>query len=135
MAFASYTRSEAGYREQKILSPLELPSVSTLKKMCSKNKLNDGICPKVYENRRKNRGENVPIEYAILMADEMKLKHGIMWSTQSLEPVGLTGDLTGSKTIIKKIILADDDDDVPEPAQYVCQWKYKKIVTKDTFKR
>eukprot|EP00957_Ditylum_brightwellii_P022598 1704605-Ditylum_brightwellii.AAC.1 len=87
--------------------------------MRSKNKLNDGICPKVYENRRIKSGKNIPTEYGILVADEMKLKHGIMWSTQSLEPVGLAGDLMDFKTIIKKIISADDDD-VPEPAQYVC---------------
>eukprot|EP00957_Ditylum_brightwellii_P138078 10526561-Ditylum_brightwellii.AAC.1 len=66
------------------------------------------------------------------MADEMKLKHGIMWSTQSLESVGLAGDLIDLKKIIKKIISADDDD-VPEPTQYVCQWRYKNVVTKDTF--
>eukprot|EP00957_Ditylum_brightwellii_P034203 2591879-Ditylum_brightwellii.AAC.1 len=57
--------------------------------MSSKNKLNDGICPKVYVNRRIKRGKNIPIEYGVLMADEMKLKHGIMRSTQSLEPVDL----------------------------------------------
>eukprot|EP00957_Ditylum_brightwellii_P179830 13698871-Ditylum_brightwellii.AAC.1 len=66
------------------------------------------------------------------MEDEMKLKHDIMWSTQSLEPVCLAGDFIDLKIIIKKIISADDDG-VPEPAQYFCQWRYKTVVAKNTF--
>eukprot|EP00957_Ditylum_brightwellii_P088966 6775082-Ditylum_brightwellii.AAC.1 len=72
------------------------------------------------------------------MADEMKLKHDIIWSTQSLEPVGLVGDLIDLKTIIKKIISADDD--VPDPTHGIrgsnkdCAKPYATCMTSDSAK-
>ena len=52
LANALYSRSPANFREQKELSPVHLPSESSMKKVQSQNRVDDGRVTTAFEKRQ-----------------------------------------------------------------------------------
>ena len=59
------------------------------------------------------------------MTDEMKLKHGILWNSQTGEAVGLVDDMLDMNSQIQRLFL--EEGYVVKPAVYINQWRYIAI--------
>ena len=59
------------------------------------------------------------------MTDEMKLKHGVLWNSQTGKAVGLANDMLDLNAMMKRVL--SDDGDVVKPAVYVNCWRYTAI--------
>jgi hypothetical protein len=125
LSFALWSRSGAAYRELKSFSPEILPSVRLLQNIKQQNKVRDGRDIKVYQLRAASRGTHRKPEYGFLMVDEMKLKHGVLWNSQTGEAVGLADDMLDLQSIMKRLF--SKEGDVVKPAVYVNQWRYISI--------
>jgi len=55
----------------------------------------------------------------------MKLKHGVLWNSQTGEAVGLADDMLDLKSIFKQLL--SDEGNVVKPAEYVNCWRYIAI--------
>ena len=77
----------------RAISPQPLPCPRSLRKLKQVNKVRDGEDIKSYQLRGAGRGIDRSSEYRYLMCDEMKLKHGVLWNSQSGEAVGLADDM------------------------------------------
>ena len=56
------------------------------------------------------------------MCDEMKLKHGVLWNSQTGKVVGLADDMLDLNSMMKRLL--SDKGDVVKPVVYVNQWQY-----------
>jgi len=94
MALSIYTRSKVGYEEMRKASVEVMPSPATLNRLKSKMKTTDGTCPITYQWFFDDTVCKIPeLERAgHLMCDEMHLKSGIYWNTQSHTLVGFASD-------------------------------------------
>ena len=124
LAYAMWSRSSAAYREMQQISPLLLPSERRLRDIKQQNKVRDGEDIKAYQLRAAARGIKKS-EYGYLMCDEMKLKHGVLWNSQTGEAVGLADDMLDLSSVLKHLL--SEEGDVVKPAVYVNQWRYISI--------
>jgi len=125
LCYAMWSRSPAGYREMKSLSPLALPCERQLQNLKQANRVKDGRDIKTYQMRAATRGLDRKSEFGYLMTDEMKLKHGVLWNSQTGEACGLADDMLELNVVLKRLL--SDEGDVVKPAVYVNQWRYISI--------
>ena len=64
------------------------------------------------------------------MTDEMKLKHGVVWNSQTGEAVGLEDDMLDLSAKLKRLL--SEEGDVVKPAEYVNHWRYISISAEGT---
>ena len=64
------------------------------------------------------------------MTDEMKLKHGVVWNSQTGEVVGLADDMLELSAKLKRLL--SEEGDVVKPAEYVNHWRYISISAEGT---
>lgn len=104
-----YGRSKIGYKEQRKLSPLVLPSPSKLNKIMRQTRVNEGSNKRLYGHffdkyvsvDSVNHGGCVA---GHLIFDEMKLKTGVFWRTTDHKACGF---VSSSSTDSMKDILCD----------------------------
>ena len=92
MALCLYGRSPAAYAEFKDASFMILPSESTLNKMKYEMSVNEGICSIMYSWFYDESTVQSSDMAGHIMADEMKLKHGLVWNCLSTKIIGFTSD-------------------------------------------
>lgn len=119
-----WARSPAGYREFKSISPLLLPSERTYQRAKKENKSRDGAqCVQVYLSNQLSRcGENV---HGYLIFDEMKLKGGVIFNSQTGEAVGMADDMLDLKSVLKRLF--SDGGQEFKGAEKVNQWMYMTL--------
>eukprot|EP00978_Attheya_sp_CCMP212_P008975 scaffold21162_cov65-Attheya_sp.AAC.10 len=62
------------------------------------------------------------------MVDEVKVKYGMVFNSNTLEPIGMANDDLDLKTVMRSVL--NGSDNCAKPAVYVSQWRYKDFVTK-----
>ena len=128
VAQAVWSTSPAAYKDLCNLLPFSIPGKRQLQRNAKEAHTKDGRTPKPYQQRlatKHSRGKSREVGY--LQCDEMKLKHGIYWNTQTGEAVGLADDMLDMDSIIRRIL--SDDGDVPKAAVSVNQWQYVSFGT------
>ena len=113
-----------------------LPCPRQLQRIKQVNKVRDGRDIKVYQNRvatkacacGKRAGKRN--DYGYLMVEKMKLKHGVLWNSQTGEVVGLADDMLDMNSKLRRIF--SDEGDVAKPAVYVNQWRFIVIRAGET---
>ena len=83
----------------------------------------DGRNAKPYLQRlatKKARGRKK--EKGLLQVDEMKLKHGVYWNTQTGEAGGLANDMLDMDTFMTRLL--SEEGNKVEVEVYVNQWQY-----------
>ena len=120
---AVWSTSPAAYKDLCNLMPFSIPSVRHLQRSAQAAHVKDGRNPKPYQQRQATKlGRGKSREIGYLMCDEMKLKHGIYWSTQTGEAVGLADDMLDMDSIMRRIL--QEEGDTVEAAVSVNQWQY-----------
>jgi hypothetical protein len=143
-AIVLYLRTKVGYKDQRALSPLVLPSPSTMDRLLRATRLKEGYSPQIYGNFFDECADLDDLIIGHLVFDEMKLKTGVFWRTSDHTVCGFA---TFSPNTTIKSVLSDmvenGDDGIPEefhhvkaPAVYVNQWRFrssKNIVHNSNF--
>ena len=134
-AVVLYLRSKVGYRDQRKLSPLIMPSPTTMDRLLRETRLNEGYSPKIYGNFFDEYvASNSPV-IGQLIFDEMKLKTGVFWRTSDHTVCGFATANQNStiRSVLSDMIQnggdgTDEFYDTSSPAVYVNQWRFRSIV-------
>lgn len=70
-------------------------------------------------------------EDGVLMVDEIKVKHGMVFNSHTLEPLGMANDDLDMKTVLRNVLSGDGN--FAKPAVYVSQWRYKDFVANEAW--
>jgi len=146
MALSIYTRSKVGYEEMRKTSIEVMPSPATLNRLKSKLQTSDGYCPRMYQWFFDETVSHIPEQDRAghVMCDEMQLKSGIYWNTQSHKLVGFASDseelnLADELDALNDILKGNDNDSLPTQnmikslesdncnAKKVNQWRFRSI--------
>ena len=97
-----------------------LPCERQLQRVKERNKVRDGRDIKVYQLRAAARGIIRLCKYGYLMCDEMKLKHGVLWNSQTGKAVGLADDMLDLNSMMKRLLSdkGDANERVSETTQH-----------------
>ena len=90
ISHALWSHKESAYVHHTKLNPLHYPSVSSMKKVRTHNRVRDGSDPTIFLKRKAvldHRGTEK--EHAIALADEMQLKGRVKWCTNTGRRTGL----------------------------------------------
>lgn len=136
LAYVDITTSKSSYREKKKLSPIAMPSEREMGRLKSISRTKDGDDKALYESRlrvKKDRSSDGQgfMEVGILMVDELKVKHGMVFNSSSMEPFGMADDDLDMKTVLREVLSGADMS--AKPAQYVSQWRYKNLATNEAW--
>ena len=119
-AYGLWAESPAQLRVSKTILPLVLPSERQLHKIKSQNKCQDGADIKAVQLLASSKNWE-EVRHAIFYCDEMKVKNGVMWNSQTGKATGHTKDMLDLSSILKRL-LSEEGDEV-KPAEYVNCWK------------
>ena len=133
-AVVLYLHSKVGYNDQRKLSPLVMPSPTTMNRLLRETRLNEGYSPKIYGNFFDEYVTHKSPVIGQLVFDEMKLKTGVFWRTSDHTVCGFASANHNStiRTILSDMIENGDDGtdefhDMNSPAVYVNQWRFRSI--------
>jgi hypothetical protein len=134
-AVVLYLRSKAGYKDQRKLSPLVMPSRATMDRLLRETRLYEGFSPKIYGNFFDEFVGRAPLAIGHLIFDEMKLKTGIFWRTSDHTVCGFASSHQNStiRSVLSDIMVQNGDDsteafhDTSAPAVYVNQWRFRSV--------
>jgi hypothetical protein len=62
---------------------------------------------------------------------EMKVKHGMVFKSSTLEPVGMANDDLDLKIVMRNVL--NGSGDYVKAAVYVSQWRYKDLLTNEAW--
>jgi hypothetical protein len=135
-AVVLYLRTKVGYKDQRKLSPLVMPSTSTMDRLLRETRLNEGYSPKIYGNFFDEVvAHTTPPVIGHLIFDEMKLKTGIFWRTSDHTVCGFANSNQNStiRSVLIDMVQNGDDSSTAEfhdtsaPAIYVNQWRFRSV--------
>jgi hypothetical protein len=133
-AVVLYLRSKVGYKDQRKLSPLVMPSTSTLDRLLRETRLNEGYSPKIYGNFFDEYVCRQSLVIGHLIFDEMKLKTGVFWRTSDHTVCGFASSNQNStiRSVLSDMVQHSDDGteefyDTSAPAVYVNQWRFRSV--------
>ena len=121
MSYAMCSKFESTFTYFKAINPAATPSVSLVRKVTSQNRVTDGKCPAVFEQRQASlilRG--ILAEYGYAMHDEMHFISGVKFSTQTGDIMGLENDVHDLKTVLHRLLSPTAGK--TEKAKKVNQW-------------
>jgi hypothetical protein len=132
-AIVLYLRTKVGYKDQRALSPLAMPSPSTMNRLLRDTRLKEGYSPKNYGNFFDECADLDAIIIGHLLFYEMKLKTGVFWQTSDHTVCGFASSSPNStiKSVLSDMVQNGDDGvpeefhDVKAPAVYVNQWRFR----------
>ena len=123
MVQSVWNTSASAHKNLCNLMPFSIPSARLMQQNTKAAFIADGRNPKPYQQRQATKdGRGKWREVGYLQCDEMKLKHGIYWNTQTGEAVGLADDMLDMDSVIRRVL--SDGGDEPKAAVYVNQWQY-----------
>ena len=123
VAQAVWSTSTSAFKEMVTLMPNAWPGVRQMQRHKTAVTVKDGRNAKPYLQRlatKKARGRKK--EKGLLQVDEMKLKHGVYWNTQTGEAGGLANDMLDMDTFMTRLL--SEEGNKVEAAVYVNQWQY-----------
>jgi hypothetical protein len=133
-AVVLYLRSKVGYKDQRKLSPLVMPSPSTMSRLLRETRLNEGYSPKIYGNFFDEYVKRSSPVIGHLVFDEMKLKTGVFWRTSDHTVCGFASSNQNStiRTVLSDMVKNGDSGteefhDLSAPAVYVNQWRFRSV--------
>jgi hypothetical protein len=131
-AVVLYLRSKVGNKDQRKLSPLVMPSTSTMDRLLRETRLNEGYSPKIYGNFFDEFVARSSPVIGHLVFDEIKLKTGVFWRTSDHTVCGFASSNQNStiRSVLSDMVQNGDDSsetfhDTSAPAVYVNQWRFR----------
>jgi hypothetical protein len=133
-AIVLYLHSKVGYKDQRKLSPLVMPSPAKMDRLLRETRLNEGYSPKIYGNFFDEYVERSSPIIRHLVFDEMKLKTGFFWRTSDHTVCRFASSNQNStvRTLLSDMVQNGDEGteeflDLSVPAVYVNQWRFRSV--------
>ena len=118
--YSLWDSSAAQFRASKAILPLCLPGERQLKRIKQRNKCEDGEDIKAVQMLASQKKID-EIWYSLLYTDEIKVRHGVTWNSQTGQSTGIARDMLDLKSVLNRLV--SEEGDQPKAAEYANCWK------------